>query len=106
MRTPLENLASALVTEGWANQSDGEVDAPSGHFAIIDATTEREIMADLTEYVGEDFSAVPAAWLLVEHDDQGFVTVTECDSEADAQARYAALEAIYVAWDSATEEEV
>lgn len=31
----LSNSFKAIVTGGWANESDGNVEAPTGHFALV-----------------------------------------------------------------------
>lgn len=35
INTPRAKMFQQVVTEGWANLSDGNVEAPTGHFAVI-----------------------------------------------------------------------
>lgn len=36
MKTALELAMQAIISAGWNNQSDGDVEAPTGHFAIVE----------------------------------------------------------------------
>lgn len=90
----------SLVTGGWANESSGDVEAPCGHFALIDMTTERAMMRDVLEETGEAqlIEEIEPAWYIVVTDSQGFVGHMRCDSEAQARFQYDTLEAAYGEW--------
>ena len=36
MKTAIETACQKIITAGWANRSNGDVNAPTGHFALID----------------------------------------------------------------------
>lgn len=104
MRSNLESALDALVSAGWANSSDGDVEAPTGHFAIIDATTERATMGDVLEDTGLTIYDVPVAWFVVVTDSLGFIHPIECASEAEAWSLYREREREYVAWSDDTDD--
>lgn len=90
----------SLVTAGWANESSGDVEAPCGHFALIDMTTERDMMRSILEETDEAecMDEIESAWYIVVTDSQGFVGHMQCDSEAQARFQFDELEAQYGDW--------
>jgi hypothetical protein len=104
MRTSIEALFDAMVNDGWANESSGNIESPTGHFARISNS-----LAELTEVlqafedVTDDYG-VPAAdditgHFLVTTNEQGFIYVTRYASEAALIAAYRELETEYNAWE-------
>jgi hypothetical protein len=88
MRTALEAVLQAMVSEGWANASGGSVDSPQGHYARITIES-----AELGEVQGafndemrmhglneDDAHMFIGYWLVVE-DAQGNVSVTAFANE-------------------------
>lgn len=90
-----ERTLDGLVTAGWANASDGDVESPTGHFALIDLTTEREAMAELLD---DDEILPDPAWYVVIVDTIGNRYVESHRTEGDATIRYNDLERAYLAW--------
>jgi hypothetical protein len=104
MRTPLEALLQAMVTGGWATQSGGSVESPTGAYAsvsvlpsevgeCIDAFEDVVAMYSLdayTQLVGE--------WLVVE-DEQGNVAITNYGLPSHLARAFNALDAQFTAWD-------
>lgn len=80
-----------MTLEGWANQLDGNVEAPTGWFALIvnEPADMLEIMQgfDFNESLREPLTGY---FILIEND-QGFVTVESFDNELAAAAQYTAL---------------
>lgn len=96
-------IAEALY-ELECDESDGEVEAPTGWFGIIRTDdTVRAAIGDLYLDLdtGED-APVPAAFLVAE-DNYGFFEATSYDTVAEAEAAYARLSEEYAEW--ATSEE-
>ena len=109
--TARDEMLHYLCTSGWANESDGDVQAPTGCFWRI-SVTERE----LDEVVGVfDRGIVPDALdlstlvgdFVVTEDTQGFVTVTRYpDQEPDrtgedrARVAFQAKQRAFSAWAS------
>lgn len=107
MKTALEALFQAMISDGWACESAGMVDAPTGYFSWL------EIKATDVRRIGEDFSDVLdtyghpqsdeiVGFFLVVEDSQGFVNITRTDSEKSALAAYTRLEAEFLDWEDTT----
>ena len=103
MMTDDERNLRALVTAGWANESDGHVDSPMGHFAIIDLVNDRHEMADVLE-IDED--ELPAAhYYLVVEDSNGNVDVSTYYMFSSAEDEFRDLQQHYVLWADDGEDE-
>jgi hypothetical protein len=104
VKTALEAVLQAMVTGGWANESGGTVDAPTGHYARVSVSADEvgsvvdafeDVLAvypldSLTQLIGE--------WL-VQEDDQGFVTVTAYDNPIALTRDYLAMDDAFALWD-------
>lgn len=105
MRSNLETALTTIITAAWANRTDGDVEAPSGHVSIVDCTTERDMLASILEedldYDGAPtIDDVPDKWFVVREDSHGLVFVSEYDTEREATVEFDALVAIYDEWAS------
>jgi hypothetical protein len=104
MRTGLEAVLQAMVTGGWANESGGAVDAPTGHYArITNEPTDVSGIVDAFEdtihtYGLDDMGLLIGHWLVVE-DSQGNVTVTAYDNPINLTRDYLALDDAFALWD-------
>jgi hypothetical protein len=110
MRTPLEALFDAMITGGWANESDGHVESPTGHFARI-SNSESEVFgwpggikdsfADVISAYGMTDEQLREAvgYFLVMTDSQGFIHITRYHAESDLIRRYRQLEDQYADWE-------
>jgi hypothetical protein len=103
INTPLARLFRQIVTAGWANQSDGNVEAPTGHFALVNIAPAE--MGELKDAVfgdepdTDDYKMLYPGNYLVEEDSDGNTTVTEYLSEARALAAFVQLQREFVLWD-------
>lgn len=98
MRDDIETALDLILTGGWANETTGHVDSPIGHVALIDLTTERDMMADVFD---ADLDTLPApAWYVVVTDHLGFIHYVAYDTEAAARRDYDRLDRENVEWDS------
>jgi hypothetical protein len=111
MRTALEALFDAMITGGWANESDGHVESPTGHFArISNAPNElseiRQAFSDVTDAYGMPSDDDITGHFLVMTDSQGFIHITRYHAESDLIRRYRHLCEEYFAWadDAAAED--
>lgn len=95
MRDDIETILDLIIAGGWANETTGHVDSPTGHVALIDLTTERERMTDTFDATLPD-----PAWYLVVTDQLGFIHYEAHDTEGSARKFYAALDREYAAWDN------
>lgn len=84
-----------MCLEGWANESFGDVAAPTGYVWLVSNST-----AEMAEIVGV-FGLAPygtVGHFLVTENDQGFVRVTEYEENRGAKYDFRCLEAEYTAW--------
>lgn len=97
INTDLCRAMARIVTGGWANLSDGNVESPTGHFAVI--TIEPSERAELLDaFEGElEASPYPGSYLLVE-DSDGNKTVTEYLTHTSAMGEFARLQQSYGEW--------
>ena len=104
MKTALEAVLQAMVTGGWANESDGNVEAPTGHFARVSnsAAELAEVVAAfddvITAYGMDDTSELVGHFLITE-DSQGFVFITAYDNPIALTRDFQALQDAYALWD-------
>jgi hypothetical protein len=103
MRTPLEALFDAMVTGGWANESTGDVESPTGHFArISNAPNElseiRQAFDDTLTTYGNVSDEDMTGHFLVVTDSQGFIHIHRFDSETALVHEYRNMEADYADW--------
>jgi hypothetical protein len=107
VKTALEAVLQAMISGGWANESDGSVGAPTGHFARVSNSREEvegipggviETFEDVINTYGlEDMDLLIGHFLVVE-DSQGFVHVTEYDSEVELTRAFQELQDAYSLW--------
>jgi hypothetical protein len=105
MRTALEAVLQAMVTGGWANESDGDVSAPTGHFARVSNTIDEmsEVWQAFNEEMsayGMDDSSVLIGHYLVVEDSQGNVTVTAYDNPIALTRDFQALQDEFAEWNN------
>lgn len=104
--TPLAKALAQVVDAGWANKSSGDVEAPTGAFALITISVDE--VSELYSAVFDDDLAtnptlLPGAFVLVT-DSDGNHTLTQFGSgytmldSARADAHYHKLDDEYQAW--------
>ena len=115
MKTNDETVMQNIITAGWAVKSDGHVESPTGHFALVEIPEhmgERDEMMDAvyetTDAVfGDDWEdeyILPeSGWYIVTEDSQGFVHLYRHSGENAAKAAYARFEREYSTWNGADE---
>lgn len=98
-----------ICQEGWANQSSGNVEAPTGYYWLVEVTAdgaEQDFMgtvqSELEKY-GQTYIYPDTGWYVVVQDNQGIWFVYEVPSETAARDIYSRLEAEYLAWDDDAE---
>lgn len=102
MRTALEAVLQAMVTGGWANESDGDVASPQGAFARV--TNEAEDKAGIEDAFHDVMNTYECEYdalighYLVREDEQGNVSVTSYDNSIDLTRDYQALQDEYALW--------
>jgi len=95
-----------MVSQGWANESGGDVESNAGHFAII-----KNPPAEVTEIANafDDemrslnvFRSDIIGYFVLHTDSQGFVSVHAFETETAAEIVYAEYEREYSDWLMAT----
>lgn len=97
-----------LSLHGWANESSGNVEAPTGWFGRVSIS--REELPEIAEAFEEEFRregftelAGLIGHFLVREDSVGFVYVDEFDGEDEAKEEYERLDREYSEWEGADE---
>lgn len=86
VNTPLARAFRQIVTAGWSEQSDGDVSAPTGHFALIPLPP-----ADLSELIdacfdGEDPGVkIEAGFYVLVEDSDGNSTLSIYENTPEGQ---------------------
>lgn len=100
-----DEVLDAMAGDGWATESSGDVESPTGWFAWM-VNTPAEIaeildaFPDATDAVDAgllDADELVGAWLIA-HDSQGFVDVSRFSDEREVREVFAMLDADYCAW--------
>lgn len=97
--------------EGYGKKSSGNVDAPTGHYAlvILDSTCDLDVQdttgayppGDLAGETAREYGVTAAditGCFIVTSNDQGFVSVQRFETPGEAEAAYEVLEAAFDAW--------
>lgn len=115
-----DNILHFLCSSDWANQSFGDVEAPTGYIYRI-SNEAADVQLSNTEITSliedqlqaydiddtEEFRASLVGHFLVAEDSNGFVSVTEYPTEELLLQAYSSLEDIYGQWaDQDNEEEL
>lgn len=98
-----------MSLDGWANESDGDVEAPTGWFAyMINEPAERDSLVDAFGDVMADedvtVDQVMGAWLLME-DSFGFKYAVSAEEAGSIRAMFAQLSRGYLTWATADEDD-
>lgn len=106
MRTATEALFDAIVSGGWANRSDGDVESPTGHFALVSNSREelpelRQAFSDVIDTYGDVSDDDLIGHFIVTTDSDGFVDVTRYPSVVSAASEFVTLSRRYTAWNEA-----
>jgi hypothetical protein len=107
-----DNILHFMATSDWANDSFGNVEAPTGYVWRMTNTVEDVQLSntELTSLIGEQLQAYSiedgqqfrsslVGNFLIAEDSQGFVSVTEYPTAALLEQAYDSLQAIYEDWE-------
>lgn len=103
MKTALEAVLQAMVTGGWANESDGSVEAPTGHFARVtnearDMDGVHDAFKDVIVTYGLGDESKLIGHFLVREDSNGMVSITAYDNPIALTRDFQQLQDDYAAW--------
>jgi hypothetical protein len=109
--TDRDNILHYMATSDWANDSFGNVEAPTGYVWRIsnDAAEVQVSNTELTSLIedqlkvysiedGPEFRSSLAGHFLIAEDSNGFVSVSEYPTAELLQQAYDSLEGIYSEW--------
>lgn len=95
----------SIVSAGWNVKSGGDVEANTGHFAIVEIPTQDGERAEMRDAVFSDnpdeekvFDSIPAGWFVVIEDSQGNIGLVKADDKAEADQIFGIYEADYAEW--------
>jgi hypothetical protein len=108
-----DSILEYLCNNGWANESFGDVEAPTGYVYRISNTLEEVHIpnTEVTSLLGDWFEENPevtdspelraelVGHFLVTENSQGFVNVTAFETEKDLLSVFQSLEDEYNEWD-------
>lgn len=102
----IDNAFKALITAGWSNMSNGDVEAPTGHFAIIDMITERDMLRDVLAEsdLADALDSIEPKWYGVRENSDGLVFLESFDCEWHARKWFDQQEELFETWESNTED--
>lgn len=94
VNTPLARAFRQIVNAGWSEQSDGDVSAPTGHFALIPLSAR-----DLPELVDACFDGEdPGAWVVAGN----YVLIEDSDGNSTLSIYEDSTEGLQMARDEYT----
>ncbi|AEK08431.1 hypothetical protein FDG56_gp118 [Mycobacterium phage Bask21] len=103
MKTAIEALFQAMVSDGWFTMSNGDVESSTGFFAYVTNTPaeladiRREFSEVIEAYGNPADEDIVGSFLTVE-DSQGFIHITRYASDEGARKAYNGLEYRYERW--------
>lgn len=101
LHSDYDNLFKAIVTAGWNIKSDGDVEADTGSFALVEIPDNVHEMADMRDAVEPDgdLAAWPdSGWFVTSENTDGLIYVYEFRTQHDAEVAYDKLDDEYTAW--------
>lgn len=108
----VEGVLRSIITAGWNVKSDGEVEATTGHFAIVEIPEHHGERLQMRDAVfldeldpAEVFDKMPSGWYFVVEDSQGNVNFVQAESKADSYRLFHKAEAEYAQWTGEVESE-
>lgn len=105
-----DHCFKSIVTGEWGVKSDGDVEAPVGHFALVEIPLNLRERADMVdacknEYDDEDdWNTLEPGWYLCRQESSGLMYAFKVESQGAAEFGYTQMLAEYSRW--ATEDEV
>lgn len=97
----LENTLKTLITNGWADVESGDVEAPTGYFAIVTIRQHvtHEELREFNTLCGEDEVYPAAGHYFTLENSYGTLIYLRYDSLEEAQRAFQAHDDAYGLWD-------
>lgn len=102
MRDTIDTAGLYLSDRMWADDTDGEVDSPTGYFALVtDITHDTFVQVGIAFDDEQVATLTPADFgehVVITGDSQGFIYVESFDTADEATRKYNALQDDYGVW--------
>lgn len=100
MRTNFENAISAMITDSWEMMGDGDVDAPTGYFAIVEIDGAEKALNYCTGNVEWDEAIYSAekGFYFSREDSDGNIFIEYFSNKDSALARFLQYSDSYSDW--------
>lgn len=100
----LEDTFKAIVDAKWGVVSSGIIDAPTGHFTVVEIPKYEGERAEMREAVfdNEDagtFDGIEAGWYIAIQSPPNTLTYEKCKNRDYAFARFALARSAYEEWE-------
>jgi hypothetical protein len=105
-----DNLFKTIVCGGWNIKSDGDVESPSGFFALVEIpkpggeldemSGALELDEEMQRQIEDLASSISTGWFVTHENSDGLIFVYEMPSELAAKHAYSELEAEFAKWDN------
>jgi hypothetical protein len=96
-------LFKEIVLAGWATRSDGNVDSPTGYFAVVEIPDHLHELAEMRDAVDPDSSLVTdwpeSGWYVTVENSDGLIWVFRAGSQLQADTAYDEQVLAYADWD-------
>lgn len=99
----IEGVYRSIISAGWAVKSGGDVEASTGHYAVLEIPAHPGERAEMREAVfGEDeteaavFDSAASGWFFVVEGSSGNISYAVCNGEPDAMSLFNEAEVHYV----------
>ena len=96
-----DNLFKAIISAGWNVKSDGDVEAPSGFFALVEVPDHPGELSEMQDAVGDetiDDEWPDCGWYVTREDSDGLIFVYEQSSQRVAETAYDKLQDDFLDW--------
>jgi hypothetical protein len=104
-----DNCFKSIVTGEWGVKSDGDVEAPSGYFALVEVPLNLRERADMVDACrnnfdnDEDWFTIEPGWYITSENNQGLIYVWKMPDKSAAEICYDGLQREYSRWSSEVE---
>lgn len=96
-----DNLFKGIITDGWAERSDGHVESPQGYFAVVEIPAPGGELTEMGDALGwEQYQPVPkSGWYLTIENSDGLIYVYRATS-AEVHKAFDDLAERFARWEA------
>lgn len=102
MKTAIETLFEAMMTDGWMTASDGDVEAPTGAFAYVTNTSDEitsilDAFSDTVEMTEVDHADLVGSFV-VHTNEQGQTFIDRVADDDEARRVFGHMQDVFEMW--------